>query len=45
MTAGHMMDPAHFVHEQLARASPDLLRELKSTFVNTRPERGGCWCR
>ncbi|PRY03650.1 IS256 family transposase [Kineococcus rhizosphaerae] len=35
MTAGPMMDPAHFVHEQLAQASPDLLRELMSTFVNT----------
>jgi transposase-like protein len=30
-----MMDPAHFMHEQLAQASPDLLRELMSTLVNT----------
>ncbi|MEW1960822.1 IS256 family transposase [Kineococcus sp. NPDC059986] len=35
MTAGPMMDPAHFMHEQLAQASPDLLRELMSTLVNT----------
>lgn len=35
MTANPMMDPARFVDEQLAQASPDLLRELLSTFVNT----------
>lgn len=35
MTANPMMDPAHFIDEQLAQASPDLLRELMSTFVNT----------
>jgi putative transposase len=35
MTANPMMDPACFVDEQLAQDSPDLLRELLSTFVNT----------
>ncbi|WP_432563693.1 IS256 family transposase [Kineococcus sp. SYSU DK003] len=34
MTAGPMMDPARFLDEQLAQASPDLLRELMSMFVN-----------
>ncbi|WP_380156345.1 IS256 family transposase [Kineococcus sp. R86509] len=35
MTANPMMDPPRFVDEQLAQASPDLLRELMSTFINT----------
>ncbi|WP_432537717.1 transposase, partial [Kineococcus arenarius] len=35
MTAHPMMDPARFIDEQLAQASPDLLRELMATFVNT----------
>ncbi len=26
--------PAEFLHEQLAQASPDLMRELLATFVN-----------
>ena len=28
------IDPARLLHEQLAQASPDLLRELLTTFVN-----------
>src|SRR3954463_14123162 len=35
MTAPSSIDPAHFLHEQLAQASPDLLRELLTTFINT----------
>jgi transposase-like protein len=34
MTASPSIDPARFLHEQLAQASPDLLRELLTTFVN-----------
>jgi putative transposase len=34
MTAGPSIDPAHFLHEHLAQASPDLMRELLTTFVN-----------
>ena len=34
MTATPMIDPERFLHEQLAQASPDLLRELLETFVN-----------
>ncbi|WP_148576234.1 IS256 family transposase [Nocardioides caldifontis] len=34
MTAGPSIDPARFLHEQLAQASPDLMRELLTTFVN-----------
>jgi transposase-like protein len=29
------IDPAHFLHEQLAQASPDLLRQMLTTFINT----------
>jgi putative transposase len=35
MTVTASIDPAHLLEEQLARASPDLLRELLTTFVNT----------
>ena len=35
MTAGSSIDPAEFLHEHLAQASPDLLRELMQGFVNT----------
>jgi transposase-like protein len=35
MTAPSSIDPAHFLHEQLAQASPDLLRQLLTTFINT----------
>ena len=34
MTANTSIDPARFLHEQLAAASPDLLREMLSTFVD-----------
>ncbi|UER55326.1 IS256 family transposase [Kineosporiaceae bacterium SCSIO 59966] len=34
MTAGPSIDPAEFLHEHLAQASPDLMRELLTTFVN-----------
>ena len=33
MTAVPSIDPARFLHEQLESASPDLLRELLSTFI------------
>ena len=35
MTAKSGIDPADFLHEHLSQASPDLLRELMQTFVNT----------
>ncbi len=35
MTAGPSIDPELFLHEQLAQASPDLLREMLTTFINT----------
>ena len=34
MTANTSIDPAVFLHEQLAQASPDLMRELLGTFIN-----------
>jgi putative transposase len=34
MTATPSIDPAVFLHEQLAQASPDLMRDLLSTFIN-----------
>ncbi len=34
MTAGPSIDPARFLNEQLSQASPDLMRELLTTFVN-----------
>ncbi len=34
MTAPSSIDPAHFLHEQLAQASPDLLRQMLTTFIN-----------
>ena len=34
MTANPSIDPAVFLHEQLAQASPDLMRDLLSTFIN-----------
>ncbi len=34
MTATPSIDPARLLHEQLAQASPDLLRELLQTFIN-----------
>ena len=35
MTAPSSIDPARFLSEQLAQASPDLLRQLLSTFIDT----------
>jgi putative transposase len=35
MTAPSSIGPAHFLHEQLAQASPDLLRQMLTTFINT----------
>ncbi len=35
MTAPSSIDPARFLHEHVAAASPDLLREMLTTFVNT----------
>jgi putative transposase len=35
MAAKPSIDPAQFVHDQLASASPDLLRTLLSTFIDT----------
>lgn len=35
MTAPSSIDPRRFLHEQLASASPDLLRSMSTTFINT----------
>ena len=35
MTAPSSIDPTLFLHEQLASASPDLLRSMLTTFINT----------
>ena len=35
MTAGPSIGPEQFLHEQLAQASPDLLRSMLETFTNT----------
>ena len=35
MTVNPIIDPARLLEEQLAQASPDLLRELLTTFINT----------
>ena len=35
MTAPSGIDPAHFLHEQLAQASPNLLRQMLTTCINT----------
>jgi len=34
MTAPSSIDPARFLHEHLASASPDLLRSMLTTFIN-----------
>ena len=34
MTAPSSIDPARVLHDQLAQASPDLIRELLSTFID-----------
>lgn len=35
MTAPSSIDPARFLHDQLTAASPDLLRAMLTTFINT----------
>lgn len=35
MTVSSSIDPARLIEEQLAQASPDLLRELLTSFINT----------
>jgi hypothetical protein len=35
MTAPFSIDPTRFLHEQLGSASPDLLRQMLTTFMNT----------
>src|SRR3954454_23527788 len=35
MTAPSSIEPTAFLHEQLAQASPDLLRQMLTTFINT----------
>src|SRR3954467_10002513 len=35
MTAPSSIDPPHFLSEQLAQASPDLLRQMLKTFIDT----------
>ena len=35
MTAPSSIDPAQFLHEHLSNASPDLLRLMLTTFINT----------
>jgi transposase-like protein len=35
MTAPSSIDPARLLHEHLASASPDLLRSMPTTFINT----------
>jgi putative transposase len=34
VTAPSSIDPARFLHDQLASASPDLLRSMLATFIN-----------
>jgi hypothetical protein len=35
VTAPSSIDPARFLHDQLESASPDLLRSMLTTFINT----------
>jgi transposase-like protein len=35
MTAPSSIEPARFLHEQRAQASPNLLRRMLTTFINT----------
>jgi putative transposase len=35
VTAPSSIDPVRFLHDQLASASPDLLRQMLATFINT----------
>ena len=41
MTVNPSIDPARMLEEHLAQASPDLLRELLGSFINTLLSRGG----
>ena len=34
MTAAPSIDPARFLHDELAQASPDLMRQMLETFIN-----------
>ena len=34
MTASHLIDPTRFLSEQLEQASPDLMRQMLTTFIN-----------
>ena len=34
MTANTSINPEQYLHEQLAQASPDLMREMLATFIN-----------
>ena len=34
MTAPSSIDPARFLEEHLAQASPDLMRQMLTTFIN-----------
>jgi hypothetical protein len=43
MTANPSIDPARFLHDQLAAASPDLLRDLLTTFINALMVRRSTW--
>jgi putative transposase len=47
MTAGPSIDPARFLQDELAQASPDLMRELLTTFVNAllSAQADAVWCR
>ena len=35
MTVAPRIDPARFLHEHLEQASPDVLRDMLTTFINT----------
>ena len=35
MTAPSSIDPANFLHEHLAQSTPDLMRQMLTTFINT----------
>jgi putative transposase len=41
MTAPSSIDPARFLHDQLASASPDLLRSQLTTYVREHADVGG----
>jgi hypothetical protein len=47
MTVRSSIDPGRLIEEQLAQASPDLLRDLLQTFINVllSAEADAVWCR